>query len=311
MFLLYGIATITVWWLCFLDAQKANAFTSAMGLSFTFLSVYFLQKERGFDLNSTDKILVLLFPVLYMITFYATTFRQFYLKFGQDWYYTLFYMHIVNPVNIGLLFLLLGLTKLKDLSRPANLFVFSFLTLFYAVFLFGDWRAQRTASLMENFDPAPQQSLRSDSSADSILNRSVDLSRFLFINNSNDTVSLTGRSDRYILVETWNETCIPCIKALNELPGFYQSIGHKVNVFYVYESSSAKARQQFARIFNFNSIHDKDKIVVDIEMNLYKSMGMSGYPYFLLFDQNGRLVFHARGYAGKETLTRQIMAYLD
>lgn len=309
--LLYGLALITVWGSCFLDAQKANAYTAAMGLSFTFLSVYFLQKERNFDLKTADKLLTILLPAVYLIVFYATSYERFYNKFGHDRYYAFFYIHIVNPINIGVLFLLLGLTKLKDLARPANLFVFSFLTLFYTVFLFGDWRAQDVKSLTENFDPTPRKTAETDSPTDSTLNLTLDLSGFSFIGKSLDTIALTGRSDRYILLETWNETCPPCIRAMKELPDFYQSIGHKADVYYVYESGSANARQQFDRIFNFQSIHDKERIVVDIGMDLYKALNMRGYPYFLLFDKEGRLVFHARGYAGKAELSRRIMEHLD
>ncbi|MCC7506412.1 MAG: hypothetical protein IT259_13985 [Saprospiraceae bacterium] len=69
--LLYGLALITVWGSCFLDARKANAYTAAMGLSFTFLSVYFLQKERNFDLNMRGYPYFLLFDKEGRLVFHA------------------------------------------------------------------------------------------------------------------------------------------------------------------------------------------------------------------------------------------------
>lgn len=37
---------------------------------------------------------------------------------------------------------------------------------------------------------------------------------------------------------------------------------------------------------------------------------MNGFPYFLLFNSKGDLVFHSRGYIGKEALTSQILEHI-
>jgi len=306
--LVFGLVLITIWGFCFLNYEQANAYTAAMGLSFTILSVYFFQKRFNFELNLPDKILLLALPILYSTTLYIQLFPSIKGKF--ELLHLLFYIHIVNPVNIGLLVLLLGLTKLKELSKPVNIFIFLYLILFYVHFLYPDWRGIQFISITEDFDTEMSNDAKAQKENISQVNYSENLSKFSFINSTLDTINLPTHSTKYILLETWNETCLPCVKAMKELPDFYKSIQNKVEVYYLYEHQKEHVRRKFEKIFNFKNIEDKSKILIDINEELYKALNMKGYPYFLLFDSQGNLRYHSRGYIGKEALSKQVLEHI-
>ena len=99
--------------------------------------------------------------------------------------------------------------------------------------------------------------------------------------------------------------------AMNELPDFYKTIENKVDVYYLYESGKETVRKKFDKIFSFKNIDDKSKILIDINQELYNSLNMKGFPYFLLFDSTGNLIYHSRGYIGKENLCKQLTEHIQ
>lgn len=142
-FLAYGFVLITVWSVCFLDRTLSDAYTSAMGLSFTVLSVYFLQKSYDFKLSASDKIAVLALPTLFLIAVYVLLFNSKYFQSPAfnliNLYINLFYLQIINPVTLAVIMLVLSLTKLNDLAKPQNIFVFGYITLFHAYIFSDTW----------------------------------------------------------------------------------------------------------------------------------------------------------------------------
>jgi len=137
----------------------------------------------------------------------------------------------------------------------------------------------------------------------------VNLADFQFINVDKDT-TVFSNNDKYILFETWNEGCIPCMRAFKEMPEFYASIKTQVDVFYLYEHHKESVRNEFEKIFNFRAIEDSSRILIDINQNLFNTMNMTGYPYFLLFDKKGNLKFWQCGFDlnEKEKLKAEIIA---
>lgn len=308
IYLAYGFFLINIWSLSFMYKGTSDGYTAALGLSFTFLSVYFLQKARDFSLGVSDKAVILLFPVLYAVGAYASLAGfGFFNTRKRNLYQLLFYIHLLNPINIALLVLVLGLTKLKDLSKPANLFIFIYLTLFYAYIFHKEWMVAWAGVPLKSFDTEKSDSPAILGATAPVLDSTFNLSQFSFIGPQLDSAALPLRGDKFVLIETWNENCLPCIKAMGELPNFYDAVQDRLDVYYVYESHKARERQMFDQIFHFQHIHDKSKIRVDINQSLYDSVGMEGFPYFLLFSPTGKLVYQCRGYGGKYSLTQQIM----
>lgn len=285
-----------------------------LGMTFTFLSIYFLQKEYDFKLNLADKFFIFIFPTLYLASSYYVLYDKgyFFRKHYNfsDLYQLGFYVHVINPLVIASVMLLLGLTKLKDLTNLRNIFIFTYITLFYSYFSYPEWINIWIGAEVDNFKTElPQESAQQNAEKPE-LNYQVNLSNFSFINADRDTVSLVDTSNQYILLETWSEHCFPCIKAMNELPSFYQSISNRVRVYYLYESGRESVRNNFDKIFEFKSISNKSKILIDVHQDLYKSLGMQGYPYFLIFDSKGNLLHHIRGYLGKEMVIDELRRHL-
>ena len=307
LLLLYGFVLVLVWGICFLGKGMSDAYTAALGLSFTFISSYLVQKEYHFSLDIWDKTAIALFPFLYIIAVYFVLFKNGSFSAEKfNLYQNLFYHHLINPLNVAFVGLWFGLTKLKDLTKPLNAFVFTYIILFHSYFFHSNWLSFWLGSQVKNFG------VEKSSDRDELnVNQAVNIYDFQFINPDLDTVTLTNeKSRRYILVETWSENCLPCIRAMNELPDFYMTIQDRVDVYYVYENQEASTRKKFDKIFRFESVQDKSKILIDINQNLYNSLGMSGFPYFLLFDPNGKLIYYQRGYPGKKMLTQDILERL-
>jgi thiol-disulfide isomerase/thioredoxin len=313
VFFAFGFFLIIIWGACFMSANGlSDAYTAAMGLSFTFLSVYFLQQAYNFNLRFWDKALVLVSPVLYDIAVYFVLWSNGYFTTAKlNGYQKIFYIHILNPINIALIMLILGLTKLKRLSKLSNVFIFTYMTVFYSYMFYNQWSYFWLRSYAQNFDTPAEQDNKKAAADHPQIDTSFQLSEFYFIDNHLDTINLKSVAGKFTLIETWAEWCYPCIKAMNDLPDFYQAVQEKLDVYYVYESDKERARNQFDKIFNFNLIKEKSKICIDIGQELYKKLGIDGYPYFLLFNSDGKLIYHCKGYTGKDALSKEILKHMS
>lgn len=307
----YSFFLVSIWSACYVISGLPNSYTAAFGMSFTFLSIYFLQDKYDFKLNVFDKILILAFPILYLIMIYITVYSNNTLpKFSLNiasLYQNLFYIHLVNPILISLIILVLGMTKMKDLRKPVNIFILTYITIFYAYFLNPSWLNYWLGAQRSNFDTEASKNQDSNETLD----QNINLSNFSFINNEEDTIGLLNSKSKYILIETWSENCFPCIKAMAEMPMFYETIKQDVDVFYLYEHNKSSVRDKFDKIFSFKNIDDKSKILIDINQDLYNSLRMQGFPYFLLFNSKGQLIYYFRGYPGRDALSSQILEHLQ
>ena len=288
--ILFSSSFLLVWGMSFLDSWTTDRVTSFLGMIYTFGATYFLQKEYSFQLSGWEKILILSCPLFYVSSY--------------------FYLHgirsifsIMNPLYVGFILLVLNLTVLKDVSKARNLFLFLFVSFFYAYAFYPLWdnsnKNNKIYQSLENWDTEPV--------AKDKLNKEVDLNDFFFINKNLDTINL--QSNKFVLLETWNESCPPCVRAFKEMPPFYEKIKDQVDVFYLYENRKASVREKVDKIFNYQLISDKSKILIDINQNLYQAMKIQGYPYFLLFDAEGKLVFWELGFGddSKEELEQNIL----
>jgi hypothetical protein len=142
--LLYSFILMIVWGLSFISVRQADAYTAALGLTFTFLSVYFVQKHYAFDLSRADKLAIVALPACYAAAFYVVLYNGGHFSTDRpNWYGRLIYIQLINPLNIALLFLWLGMTRMREVFRPVNLFIFCFVTLFYAYVFYGEFEASR------------------------------------------------------------------------------------------------------------------------------------------------------------------------
>lgn len=283
----------------------SDAVTAGLGLSFTALGGYFLQEKTGFNLRAADKAFLFAFPVLYNLGTYLTLYQNGYFNLEKRGVYELFfYLHLKNPLNLALLILMLATGVLKDLKRPFAVFVFAYIIFFYAYIFYGQWAQTWLGKELRNFDTPTSREKNGPDGA--LPDTTLNLFQFYFIGPERDTSKLSATPGKFILLETWSETCLPCIKAMRELPDFYRSLQDKMDVYYVYEHPKEQVRQQFDRIFQFESIHQKSRIRIDLQQALYKAMNMEGLPCFLLFDSSGKLRYLQQGYPGKDAISQMI-----
>lgn len=273
---LFSATFLLVWGLGFLNSS-ANKTTAILAFAFTIVTPYFFQKE--YPLKIQDKFIILFFPSLYLAAF---TFLHGKIAFS----------YFINPLFISLIVLILVLNNLKDLSIFRNSFIVAFIALFYVFTLFPDWQKSRIIRETTNFDDHPSETTKPKST----INESINLFDYSFITPNLDTSIISTNKD-FILIETWNETCLPCIKAFKEMPPFYKSQKEKLAVYYLYEHRKESVRRKFDKIFKYKKIKDKSKILIDIDQKLYLESKMNGYPYFLIFDKSGKLVFSQKGYS--------------
>lgn len=308
----YSFLLSAIWGACFLSLDMADNYTAALGLSFTFLSSYFLQRQYQFNISLADKLIILAIPAIFLIGLYVQLF-----DFGYFWsdssgfsslYMRSFYLHLINPALLAFIMLVLGLTWLKDLRNPANVFVFTFAALFFSYLFMPEWRkhspykGKKTAF---NAESPVQKTVQPE------INYSIKLADYSFINPSKDTISLPEGSEKYVLLETWAETCPPCRRAMQEMPEFYRLVAEKLSVYYVYESPKTSDRNNFDEIFSYDRIQDPASVLIDINQKFYKASNMQGYPYFLLFDPKGNLLTHVHGYSSRDSVAGHILRYLE
>lgn len=269
----YSLALLFVWSSGMINID-ADQISIILALSFTFLATYFF--NEAYDFNLPEKIIILIIPTLYFCT-YTYLFESMKILF------------LMNPLLIALIFLLLSLSYMSDLSRPINLFLFVFSTLFYTHLFYPIWEAAR-------FSPRTEKIGKDTVRLNELpVKDSIKLKEYLFINRQNDTSNIVS-DKKFTLIETWNETCPPCIKAFEDLPDFYNEHKNTMETFYLYETNKDLGKDDLEKVFNFPKIKEKSKIKIDLNQNLYDGLEMRGYPYFLLFDSNGKLIFIHQGY---------------
>jgi hypothetical protein len=98
-----------------------------------------------------------------------------------------------------------------------------------------------------------------------------------------DTIGIE-HSDKYIIIETWNETHVASLRSAHEMQHFFKKISKKALHYYIYVPIAKNRKLDYNKIFSFEKIHEKEKILVDI--NLYKDSYISKLPTYLVLQLN-------------------------
>ena len=194
---------------------------------------------------------------------------------------------LVNPIVLNFLFFTLGYKYPNQRS-----FEFSFLLIFSLFFI--SHYLEPLLSELRNEKNAFLQALTKKE----LKSENVNLDSFSFINLKKDTIKLS-KTHKYIVLETWNESCKPCFEAIKHLKGFFESSKDSVKHYYLYIPSRNKIN--FEKLNQFKQIADKDKIIIDIDKKLFNKLDMSFFPVFLVFDQEGDLRDYLNGFDPKYT----------
>lgn len=185
---------------------------------------------------------------------------------------------IGNPILMAFLFFCAAFVTRTTDTRKVLLYTL-FTAYFYAFHLRPTLRLD--APIADERLPAAHESL------DTLHH----LSDFHFLTINGDSVQIP--KGKPVLIETWNESCPPCVASINDLQGFleqYTNIRH----LYIYENKNNSSQNR--QVFSYPKIKRPEKILMDIDLTYFKKTGMKSYPYFLVYDAQGKLIDYFSGY---------------
>ena len=282
IYVLYSITLMCGWSLLFMSNETIpRPWGVLLGLVYTFYSSYEIRKlvEEETPLMCWLKMIGPLFILGTWVVLH-----------GVSWF------SFLNPIFVGCC-LLVGVTWLDKKPFPTStlqFFVIAFIVV-YSLKLTPEWDRLlkiRTKNENPNFQ---LNELVTNTNPEPIAN----LNTYYFLNKGLDTINLAA-SGKYTLVETWNERCPPCVKAMKELKPFYESLGNQLQQRYVYVPARKGYKLDYPKIFSYKHIGHHDRILVDV--NLQEVAKLEGYPNFLIFDPNGKLVLKQHGYSSAQRI---------
>lgn len=259
---------IPIWGFTLLDASTSNNLSIFLGLLYSVLSGHYFHDATRFKASKMEHFIFYLGPIIYTIAFLIMQ--------------PLTYYSPLSPIVWAFLLLTAG-TYLTVLDGK-TLFFIAFVSYFYAYHLNPTFKDLYASNLFDVREIEEKN-----------LNFKGNLSNYLFENAKNDTIHLTTTKP-YLLIETWNEGCGPCIAAMKDLQPLLDTLLPVVDHYYLYENGGTKIYATKHKIYNFPKIQNKAKILMDVENRFLKDSKMPSYPYFLLFDNKGNLIDYFRGY---------------
>lgn len=289
-YFLYTISLIVFWGLLLLDPNKPGLFGIFVAMVYTFYSAFIIRSfvEKETRLLTATKFLG---PIIYVVVFlFAQPFNLY---------------SIIAPINVAFLLFCIALSS-KDAfpKKEVQFFVVAFIYL-YSFSLYNIWdNASRQQVKKNQYDFGDSIQVKEKY----ITKKIPNLDHYPFLNSNLDTVTL-AETGKYTIIETWNERCLSCFKAMNELADFYPRTDSKANQYYVYIPTKNR-KTDYTKVFAFDKIKDKNRILIDV--NLQESAFLNEFPVFFVFSPSGELVFSQIGYKSdaKEELKDGIMAVL-
>ncbi len=277
-YIFYSGTLILFWGLLFLDNNEAGLVGVFIGLVYTFYSSFFINDFVRKE-TSLLKVIKVSGPVLYVVSN---------LIFNK-----INYLSLIHPINIAFLVFMVSLfIKSKFPSKALQFFMISLIYL-YSFTIYEKWENNRDDNYSPyNFNSKNLNNNNNNNNNNDTIPLSL-LNSFIFLDSNLDTVSI-ATDDKYTIIETWNERCVPCLMAIPGMNKFYHSLEDYSNQYYIYKAKNSYSNLDYNKVFSFDKINDKDKILIDIDM--YDKLYINGYPYFLVFNKNGKLIFKQIGY---------------
>ncbi len=138
-----------------------------------------------------------------------------------------------------------------------------------------------------------------------------NLNELKVLDANHDTTGISRKGMDIVMVETWNETCPPCIRAIVNLSKD-KVLAEKLTHIYLYQSRGDRSLEG-KEIFEFPQIEKKENIYVDPNNSIFRKLALSSYPTFLFFDRNGDLVYRIEGFQDRNepTTTQRIYEVIE
>lgn len=278
---IYALCFAYLWGLCF-RSHDSNQVTCGIGLTLTFVSAYFIQKQFDFKLDVWQKLFFILLMVAYSSTFLAEDgFRVF----------------VFSPFLLAILFLIFNFFVFKDLRKFHNNIFFVLLTLTFTNSYFSGYHSYHWGTVSERSiiidDPENKTIEKKQEAPD----KSINISSFSFLDLKLNTVNI--QSDKpYIFIGTWNESCPPCKLAIKELTPMLDTI-QNVDSYFMYQNHKFDKDVFVSSTKKVKGLSNQN-VLADFNQTFYKSMKMIAYPTFLIIDnQKNEIIYMSVGYGGK------------
>jgi thioredoxin-related protein len=279
--LFFSLSIIPVWGLSFLDSEYANQLTIGYGLILTVVLFQFLKAKYNFK-NWSYFLIASVGPFIYLSAFLIIQ-------------YPMGFVHIISsPILLGFSLVLLNL--FLDFKKIILYFGYLGIILIYSLLIYPNYHEAVELNQIQ-FSELIKKKTQIDS---------LDLSEFPSLEKEILTKYIAGLHE-FILIETWNEKCKPCISSMSDLQDYMKTKENVLHIFLYQKMGNKNLSDDKVRIFK--AIDQPNSIVIDVDNDFYNRMQLSGYPYFILFDGQGEQLDWFSGYL--PYFQNQYQKYLD
>lgn len=276
---IYSASLVLLWGICF-RAFEATQLTCGIGLILTFVSSYFLQRQ--YDLSILNKLAVLILPLAYSLVFFIKDDYPFFL----------------TPFFVGLIFLVFNLFVFNDLRKLTHNIFFVLLTMATVQYLFPAYKT-KVWNLNDQESVLINKEIKNQPNKAPVLSENFEIENFSFLNSDGKKAKIVSEKP-FLFIQTVEDNCAPCKKAVIELSPILDTMNTKVESFYLYHANNFK-NEKFQKFLDSNKNLDGKNVLADEKSEFFDNLNISADPTFLIIDnQSAEILFMAVGFGKKE-----------
>jgi peroxiredoxin len=130
------------------------------------------------------------------------------------------------------------------------------------------------------------------------------------MNGKQVNVADLGKTGKITVLDFWATWCVPCKKELNNINDIYDDWKKKYDVSVVAVSVDDSRSVSKIKPYADGQRWSYD-ILLDVNQDLYRKLGVLSVPFTLVLDQTGKIVYTHSGYTeGDENILEETIAAL-
>ena len=126
---------------------------------------------------------------------------------------------------------------------------------------------------------------------------SREIPQKVFYNSNGHKLTLDDFHGKFVLLLYWSRDCVPCIKELKSLNGFYnKTYGSSIELILISngkEWKNIEEKRKFMKIYKAGDMN----FYIDPEGKIAESFGIFAFPHTVLINTKGREIGRIRGAA--------------
>jgi thioredoxin-related protein len=193
---------------------------------------------------------------------------------------------IQHPV-FSLYVSILIITNIK-FSIPIRVSVSLIISIFWAFYIFPGTAIFQERKIFNNVSLF----------ADSISLLPHNIHDFVFLSKNLDTIKL--KSGLPMVIETWNESCLPCLKSIKNLREEFLLHQEYFNHYLLYENTKYPDTLNISYLSAKSIVSHNENLLFDLNFRYYKDLNIQLYPVFIFYDKNGEYITNMVGYSEKK-----------